>query len=113
MNDAAKDAAQSVVKDLTAVKNEIAGLSQQIADAVNALAAAAQTQGRRGLRRARSDLDSAASGASDSAGVIAGAAQDAASSVAGMLGEVIEDRPIAAMAMALGLGFVMGVILRR
>lgn len=113
MNDAAKDAAQSVVKDLTAVKNEIAHLSQQIAEAVNALAAAAQTQGRRSLRRARSDVDAAVSGASDSAGAVAGAAQNAASSVADMMGDVIQDRPLAAMAMAMGVGFIIGAVLRR
>ena len=86
MNDAVKDATQSVVKDLTAVKNEIAQLSQQIAEAVSALAAAAQSQGRRSLRHARADVDAAVSGASDSAGAVADAAQNAASSVADLAG---------------------------
>ncbi len=113
MNDAAKDAAQRVEKDLTAVKNEIAHLSQQIAEAVSALAAAAQSQGRRSLRHARADVDSAVSGASDSAGAVTNAAQNAASSIADSLAGLIEDRPVAAVALALGVGFLMGVAWRR
>ena len=60
MNEKAKDAAQSATddrayahleKDLTAVKNDISHLSQQISEAVNALGAVAQGQARRGLRK--------------------------------------------------------------
>lgn len=114
MNDAAADkAATTLEKDLTAVKNEVARLSQQIADAINALAAAAETQGRRTYRRARADVDSAMSGASDGAGALASAAQNAASSMSDTLAGVIEDRPLATLALALGVGFVMGVAWRR
>ncbi len=57
MNETAKDAAQRsaddkayarLEKDLTAVKNDIAHLSQQVSEAVNALGAVAQSQARRG-----------------------------------------------------------------
>jgi ElaB/YqjD/DUF883 family membrane-anchored ribosome-binding protein len=122
MNDAGRDAARSAAedkaqadfgKDLTAVKNDIAQLSQQIADAVNALGAAAQSQTRRGLRRARSNVDSVMSDASDKAGVVASAAQDAAASVGDTLAEVIQERPLATVAMALGIGFLIGVTWRR
>ena len=89
MNEKTKDAAQSAAddkayarleKDLTAVKNDIAHLSQQIYDAVNALGAVAQGQARRGLRNARANVDSVMSDASDRAGEVANAAQDAVSS---------------------------------
>jgi ElaB/YqjD/DUF883 family membrane-anchored ribosome-binding protein len=122
MNDAGRDAARSAAedkaqadfgKDLTAVKNDIAHLSQQIAEAVNALGAAAQSQTRRGLRRARSNVDSVMSDASDKAGVVASAAQDAAASVGDTLAEVIQERPLATVAMALGIGFLIGVTWRR
>ena len=65
MNETAKDAAQTAAddeayalleKDLTAVKNDIAHLSQQVSEAVNALGAVAQSQARRGLRNARATL---------------------------------------------------------
>ena len=122
MNETARDAARSagedkayagLEKDLTAVKNDIAHLSQQISDAVSALSAVAQTQTRRGLRRARSNVDSIVSDASGRAGVVANAAQDAASSIGDILADVIEERPVATVAMALGLGFLIGVTWRR
>jgi len=122
MSETAKDAAQSAAddkayarleKDLTAVKNDIAHLSQQISEAVNALGAVAQGQARRGLRNARANVDSVMSDASDRAGVIASAAQDAASSVGDTLADVIEERPVATLALALGLGFLIGVTWRR
>ena len=89
MNETANNAAQSeaddkayarLEKDLTAVKNDIAHLSQQVSEAVNALGAVAQSQARRGLRNARANVESVMSDASDRAGAIANAAQDAASS---------------------------------
>ena len=115
MNDAAaaENAAAGLEKDLTAVKNEIARLSQQIADAVNALAAAAQDQGRHGLRRARANLDSAVSGASNNADAVASVARNATSAVADALADVVQDRPVAAVALAIGVGFVIGVAWRR
>ena len=95
------------------MKNDIAHLSQQIADAVNALAAVAQNQGRRGLRQARANVDQAVSGASDRAGAVTSAAQDAASSIAHTLEDAIQERPVAAVALAMAVGFVMGVAWRR
>ena len=59
MNERAKGAARRAAddsvharleKDLTAVKKDVAHLSQQISEAVNALGAVAQRQARRGLR---------------------------------------------------------------
>ena len=122
MNETAKEAAQSAVddkayarleKDLTAVKNDIAHLSQRVSEAVNALGAVAQRQARRGLRNARANVDSVMSDASDRAGAVANAAQDAASSVGDTLADVIDERPVATLAFALGLGFLIGVTWRR
>jgi ElaB/YqjD/DUF883 family membrane-anchored ribosome-binding protein len=122
MNETVRDATQATAddkayarleKDLTAVKNDIARLSQQISEAVNALGAVAQGQARRGLRNARAKVDSVMSDASDGASVVASAAQDAASSVGETLEDVIEERPVATLAFALGLGFLIGVTWRR
>src|SRR5271165_4760947 len=122
MNETAKNAAQSeaddkayarLEKDLTAVKNDIADLSQKLSDAVNALGVVAQSQARRGLRNALSDVESLASDASDRAGAVANAAHDAASSVGDTLADVIDERPVATLAFALGLGFLIGVTWRR
>jgi ElaB/YqjD/DUF883 family membrane-anchored ribosome-binding protein len=122
MNETAKNAAQSeaddkayarLEKDLTAVKNDIADLSQKVSDAVNALGVVAQSQARRGLRNARANVDSLVSDASDRAGAVANAAQDAASSVGDTLADVIEERPVATLAFAFGLGLLIGVTWRR
>ena len=122
MSEKAKDAAQSAAddkayarleKDLTAVKTDMAHLSQQISDAMNALGAVAQGQARRGLRNARANVDSVMSDASDRAGEVANAAQDAVSSVGDTLADVIQERPVATLALALGLGFLIGVTWRR
>jgi ElaB/YqjD/DUF883 family membrane-anchored ribosome-binding protein len=100
-------------KDVTAVKNDIAHLSQQIADAVNALAGLAQTQAKRRYKNARANVDSVMADASDRAGAAADAAQDVAASIADTLEEAIQDRPIGSVALALGLGFLIGVTWRR
>ena len=54
-----------------------------------------------------------ASGATDRAASIAGSAEEAASSFGDALTEAIQDRPIAAIAVALGVGFLLGLGWRR
>jgi ElaB/YqjD/DUF883 family membrane-anchored ribosome-binding protein len=100
-------------KDLTGVKTDIAHLSQQVSEALSGLGAVAQSEARRGLRHARANADSAMSDASDRASEMATAAQDAASSVSDTLDDVIQERPAATLAVALGLGFLIGVSWRR
>ena len=53
------------------------------------------------------------SDASDRAGAVVTAAQGAASSVGDTLADVIEERPVATLAFAFGLGFLIGVTWRR
>ncbi len=114
---AAEDAYIRLEKDITAVKTEIARLSDQIADAVNALGVIAQSETRRGLKRARANVNALASDASDRAGAAAGAmsiiAQDTANSIGDTLSDAIEERPVASLALAMGLGFLIGVTWRR
>jgi hypothetical protein len=113
MNETAKGAAQSAAddkvyarleKDLTAVKNDVAHLSQQISEAVNALAAVAQRQARRGLRNARANVVSLMTVASDRATAVAKAAQHAASPVGDTLACVIQERHVATLAIGLEPG---------
>jgi ElaB/YqjD/DUF883 family membrane-anchored ribosome-binding protein len=58
-------------------------------------------------------FDSVMSDASDQAGAVANAAQDAASSVEDTLADVIQERPVATLVLAFGLGFLIGVTWRR
>jgi ElaB/YqjD/DUF883 family membrane-anchored ribosome-binding protein len=104
-------------KDITTVKTEIARLSDQIADAVNALGVIAQSETRRGFKRARANVNALASDASERAGAAAGAvsiaAQDAANSIGDTLSDAIEERPVASIALAMGIGFLVGAAWRR
>jgi ElaB/YqjD/DUF883 family membrane-anchored ribosome-binding protein len=122
MSDASKDAADiasdethydRLMKDISAVKNDIASLSQQVADAVNALAEMAQSQAKQGLKNARANVDAVVTDASGRVGAVAGAAQQAATSIGDTLEEAVQERPLASVAIALGLGFLIGVTWRR
>jgi ElaB/YqjD/DUF883 family membrane-anchored ribosome-binding protein len=119
MSDAPQDASEMAAayerleKDMTAVKKDIAYLSQQIAEAANSLAVLAQSQTARGVKNARANADSIVSNASDRVGAVAVAAQDAAASMRDMLEETIQERPLATVAKALGFGFLKGVTWRR
>jgi ElaB/YqjD/DUF883 family membrane-anchored ribosome-binding protein len=104
---------QRLEKDVTAVKNDIAALTDQITDAINTFAGTAQKQARRGYRQARANVDSALDDASERGGAMMDAAQDAASSIEETLEDVIAHRPLATVGLALGLGFLIGATWRR
>jgi ElaB/YqjD/DUF883 family membrane-anchored ribosome-binding protein len=104
-------------QDMTAVKTEVARLSEELGGAVASLGAIAQKNIRRGLKDARVRADEFASSASERAGAAGAAlsimAQDSASSAGDTLSEAIETRPLMAVGVALGLGFLIGAVLRR
>ncbi len=100
-------------KDVTAVKNDIAALTDQITDALNTFAGTAQKQARRGYKQARANVDTALDDASERGGAMLDAAQDAAYSIEESLEEVITQRPLATVGLALGLGFIIGMTWRR
>ena len=104
---------ERLVKDVTAVKNDIAALTDQITDAINTFAGTAQKQARRGYKQARSNVDSALDDASERGGAMLDAAQDAAYSIEETLEDVITQRPLATVGIALGLGFLIGATWRR
>jgi len=118
MRDATKNLAddaeyQRLEKDVTSVKNDIAALTEQITDAINTFAGSAKKQARRGYRQARENLDSTVDDVSERGSAMLGAAQDAAVTVEETLEDVITQRPLATVALALGLGFLIGVTWRR
>lgn len=100
-------------KDVAAVKNDISTLTEQITDALNTFAGSARKQARRGIKEARANVDSVMSDVQDRGSAALDAAQDAASSIEETLEEVIQQRPLATVALALGLGFLIGVTWRR
>ena len=100
-------------KDVAAVKNDIAALTDQITDALNTFAGSAKKQARKGYKQARSNVDSMVSDASDRGGAMMDAAHDAAYSIEESLEDVITQRPLATVGLAIGLGFLIGVTWRR
>jgi ElaB/YqjD/DUF883 family membrane-anchored ribosome-binding protein len=110
---ASDDAFARLEKEMAVMKNAIGGLSDQIADAASDIGAVAQEQTKRGLRQARANMGSIAADASDRLGVVAGAAQTQAYSLADTLEDAVRERPLSTVAFALGLGFLIGAVWRR
>jgi ElaB/YqjD/DUF883 family membrane-anchored ribosome-binding protein len=100
-------------KDVAAVKNDISALTDQITDALNSFAGTASTQARRGYKQARANVDSAVDDMSERGSAMMDAATDAAYSIEESLEDVIQQRPLATVGLALGLGFLIGVTWRR
>jgi len=100
-------------KDVAAVKNVISALTDQITDVLNTFAGTAGKQARRGYKQARANVDSAVDDMSERGSAMMDAAQDAASSIEESLEDVIAQRPLATVGLALGLGFLIGVTWRR
>lgn len=102
-------------KDLTAVKNDISALTEQLTDVLNSYADQASKQARKGYKEARGRADALAS---DWSGVASDwqdrglaayeDARDAAYSLEESLEDSIQERPLAAIAIAAGIGFLIG-----
>jgi ElaB/YqjD/DUF883 family membrane-anchored ribosome-binding protein len=106
-------ARERLEKDVLAVKNDIAALTDQITDALNTFARSAGKQARRGYHQARENMDSTLDDVSDRGSAMMGAAQEAASSLEETLEDAITQRPLATVAIALGIGFLIGAAWRR
>jgi ElaB/YqjD/DUF883 family membrane-anchored ribosome-binding protein len=104
---------ENLEKDLTAVKNDIAQLTEQLTEALSSLAGTAQRQAKRGYKQARANVDGVISDVSERGSAVAEAAQDAATSIGETLEDAVRERPLATVALAVGLGFLIGVTWRR
>ena len=108
-----KATTERLEKDVTAVKNDIAALTDQITDAINSFAGTASKQARRGYKQARAGAEQAVDDMSERGSAMMDAAHDAASSIEESLEDAITQRPLATVALALGVGFLIGVTWRR
>ena len=100
-------------KDVAAVKNDISALTDQITDVLNNFAGTAQKQARRGYKQARAGVDAAVDDLSERGANAMDAAQEAAYGIEESLEDIITQRPLATVGLALGLGFLIGVTWRR
>lgn len=99
--------------DVAGVKDDISALADQISDALNAIAGNARKQARRGYKQARANVDLVVDDVSERGAAAMSAAQDAAASLEETLEDVITERPLATVGLALGIGFLIGAIWRR
>jgi ElaB/YqjD/DUF883 family membrane-anchored ribosome-binding protein len=113
MRGKAGEAYDRLEQDVTSAKNDIAALADQMTEALNTLARVAKKQARRGYKQARANVDSAVGDLSERSGAMMEAAQDAASSIEETVEDVITQRPLATVALAVGLGFLIGLTWRR
>ncbi len=100
-------------KDVTTVKGDISALSRQISDVMNSLAGTARREARRTYKQARATAEGAVGDLSERGSAMMDAAQDAASTIEETLEDAITERPLAAIGIAIGLGFLIGVTWRR
>jgi ElaB/YqjD/DUF883 family membrane-anchored ribosome-binding protein len=100
-------------KDLAAVRNDVAALTEQITDALNAFTGEAGKQARRRVKQARADAEDMMSDMRERGSAAYDAAHDAAYSLEETLEDSITQRPLAAVGLALGLGVLIGMAWRR
>jgi ElaB/YqjD/DUF883 family membrane-anchored ribosome-binding protein len=100
-------------KDMDAMKHDISNLADQVTDALDTLVGSAQKQARRGYKQARSNVDSVVSDLGEHGNAALQQARDAAATLGDTLEDAIQQRPIAAVGLALGLGLLIGMTWRR
>jgi len=101
-----KAAVARLEKDVAAVKHDISALADQITESINGFAGTAKKQ-------ARANVDTAVDDMSARGSAVMGAARDAARSIEETLEDVIAQRPLATVALAIGLGVLIGATWRR
>ncbi len=108
-----KATTERLQKDLDAVKNDISALADQISDVLEAFKGDAGKQAKRSYKQARAKVDEVMSDASKHGSEALDAAQDYANTLEESLEDAITQRPLAAVGLAIGLGFLIGVTWRR
>lgn len=112
-NQTDKAAYDRLQKDVEAVKNDIAALAEHLSDTLNAFTNTTQKQAQQSFKQARSNVNAFMGDATKKSAAALGAAQDAASTVEDTIEDAIVQRPLASVALAVGLGFLIGVTWRR
>lgn len=89
----------SLQEDFSAMRDDVSKLSEQVVDLL-------QAKGNQAYKRARKQFD-------DKTGEAADAMREVRDNFADTLEETVQERPLATLAMAVGVGFVLGAIWRR
>ncbi len=108
-----KSTYERLQKDLDAVKNDISALADQISDVLEAFKGDARKQAKQTYKQARANVDTVMSDVGKRGSEALDAAQDYAGTLEESLEDAITQRPLAAVGLAVGLGFLIGVTWRR
>lgn len=90
---------ESLHEDFSAMRDDVGKLSQQVVDLLSA-------KGNAAYKKARKNFDATTSDAAD-------AVRDARDSFTDAIEESVQERPFTTLAMAAGIGFLMGAMWRR
>src|SRR5262249_19444182 len=106
MGRAAGAASGDLQKDLQMLRDDFSRLAQQVADIV-------ANRGNAAWQRARSGVDGVMSDAQEKSQEAVDAMRDFSDKLIEAVDDSIKNRPYTTLAMAVGLGFLFGAILRR
>ncbi len=106
MRRATSEASGDIQADLQALRDDFGRLAQQVSDIL-------ANRGSEALRQARSSMDDMLSGAQDKGREAVGAVRDVSDNFVDAIDESIKNRPYATLALAVGLGFLLGATWRR
>jgi ElaB/YqjD/DUF883 family membrane-anchored ribosome-binding protein len=98
--------AGEIQEDLEALRNDVARLTQQLANIVSA-------KGDKAWRRARTNVEGVMSDAQDAGKEAVGAVREVGDNVVGAIDESLKTRPYTTLALAAGIGFLFGATWRR
>jgi ElaB/YqjD/DUF883 family membrane-anchored ribosome-binding protein len=98
--------ARNIQADLVSLRDEVARLTHQIADIFAA-------KGTASWQRAKSDLDGVISDAGEKGREAIGAVREVGDNVVDAVDKSLKQRPYTGLALAAGLGFLVGAIWRR
>jgi ElaB/YqjD/DUF883 family membrane-anchored ribosome-binding protein len=100
------EASQDIQQDLRALQQDVMQLTQQISDIV-------ASKGSEVWQRARANVDGMIGDAGVKGKEAADAVREVGDTLANAIDESIERRPYTTLALALGLGFILGAAWRR
>jgi ElaB/YqjD/DUF883 family membrane-anchored ribosome-binding protein len=103
---AASAASGDIQADLQALRDDVARLAQQIADIFAA-------RGGKAWQRARASVDEALADAEDRGQDAVDAVREVGDNMAEAIDKSLHERPYTTLALALGLGFLLGAAWRR
>lgn len=97
---------EAIDREVETLKDDIARLTQQVASLVS-------TTGNAAFRRARKNLDGVMANASDKGQEAVDAVKDVTQTIGDAVEDAVYKRPVTTLAMAAGIGFLIGAIWRR